>query len=967
MAGPTQGQVYDGYRFMGGDPADQSNWQQVAPIDVSAEWGAGARQLPNGTIERVGPRGGVTKVGDAAADGETVAKLTEGQGKAMLYGSMMSGAEKDYQQARREGYDPAGLRNQLANAAGVIPFDGDFFGRLIRDDVSDRGRQAELRWAEGNLRQLTGAAATTPEIERVAAINFDRGNDQLAEQRYRTRADTFRGTTYAAGPGASALGDYPGMPGDPGGLSENGVPSYPGIAKLTEGVREIPLPEGGYGSPDPSPGASPDQPFDFVGASREDTIAAIQRGGWFRQGPDGEPYQLPPSAPEFGAPQQGDERVGDGVYSRPQESPDDIVAARRRASGLAGQIGAVDRGAGRKLDAAARGFADTVTFGLADEIAAGLNTVLPADRGSRAGWTNGFAGAYRHNLDMQRGIDRADEKDVPVSRGVGQVAGSFAAPGAIGAGKFVASAPKLRYAMTRGAAVGAGYGAAYGAGNAEGGIIERGEGAAKGLMTGGITGAALPPLARGVGMIASPITRPVGNFIGETLQRFRGSPMTGVDRAARDLTQGVSLDDMEAQVANMRRFGAEPTIADAGGSVVQSRARVAATRQTPGRVAAENFATGRRGEVQDFTQGLARRVSPVEATPAQLDEALQAHQRSASKPAFDAVRGERVQLDPSSVMALRGEEGRSAIRQAARLFGSSVDEQERNVAAELNQLADTLLDQPNTEISVGAADLLSRYLGKAGGADANAQRVFGAAGRAVRQNARDQVPAYGEALDGYAQRARLGDAVEIGERFVGNKGHPADFVQAVEGMDPAQRQIAAAAGRAGLERAAGTGRGAPGVLDSIATDRNMQRKATALLGHEGADELRQGAGVGRQLMMTGHNVNPRAGSNTFLNSQDGEAQKAGNIVGNIVTGRFGEAIGGAIDLLKSRGMSDQQAETLINLATDPSRTDEVLSILRQRGFSQQESLRLVERMVPQLSGVAGAAQAPQQPRIRMAG
>lgn len=948
MAGPTEGQVYDGYRFMGGDPADQSNWQQVAPIDVSAEWGAGARQLPNGTIERVGPRGGVTKVGDASADGETVAKLTEGQGKAMLYGSMMSGAEKDYQQARSEGYNPAGIRNQIANAAGVIPFDGDFFGRLIRDDVSDRGRQAELRWAEGNLRQLTGAAATTPEIERVAAINFDRGNDQLAEQRYRTRADTFRGTTYAAGPGGAVLGEYPGMPGDPGPRSENGLPSYPGIAKLTEGVRETPLPEGGYGAPDPTLGASPDQPFDFVGASREDTIAAIQRGGWFRQGPDGEPYQLPPSAPEF-AREEGDQRVSDGVYVRPQGAED--AAKRYQSKGDMAQRG----------DSFILNAADTLSFGLADEAVAGIDAAL--GRGSG----DSFGDRYQSLVGANRDWKDAATKDHPVSGGAGMVAGAVAAPGGIAAGKFVASAPKLGYAMTRGGAVGAGYGAAYGAGNAEGGLAERGQGAASGLMTGAVTGAALPPLARGIGMVASPVTRPAGNFIGETLQRFRGSPMTGVDRAARDLTQGVSLDDMEAQVANMRRFGAEPTIADAGGSVVQSRTRVAATRQTPGRQAAENFATGRRGEVQDFTQGLAQRVSPIEATPAQLDVALKAHQRAASKPAFDAVRSERVQLDPSSVMALRGEEGRSAIRQAARLFGSSVDEQERNVAAELNQLADTLLDQPNTEITVGAADLLSRYLGKAGGTDANAQRVFGAAGRAVRQNARVQVPAYGDALDGYAQRARLGDAVEIGDRFAGNRGHPADFVQAVEGMDPAQRKIAAAAGRAGLERAAGTGRGAPGVLDSIATDRNMQRKATALLGQEGADELRQGAVVGRQLMMTGHNVNPRAGSNTFLNSQDGEAQKAGNIVGNVLTGRFGEAIGGAIDLLKSRGMSDEQAETLIRLATDPSRTDEVLSILRQRGFGQQESLRLVERMVPQLSGAAGAAQAPQQPRIRMAG
>lgn len=913
MGAPAVGTVVGGYRFDGGNHRDKSNWTQVEAVDVSREHGPGAQRLPSGQVIRIGVKGGVTDI-KTASDGGAAPDIKEFQANAAARATLMDQGANDYAAARAAGYNPTSFWNGLARSAEGLPIVGVPLSNVMRTDVADKGRAAELQFVDGALRTTSGANAPEPEMVRAdrsyflapgEADSVETGKAQLRD-RFRNQAVRIAGEAYIAPPGSAG--------------------------------------EAG----DPTPGASPDQPFDFVGASREDTIAAIQRGGWFRQGPDGEPYQLPPSAPEFGR-EEGDQRVSDGVYVRPQVAED--AAKRYQSKGDMAQRG----------DSFILNAADAISFGLADEAVAGIDAAL--GRGSG----DSFGDRYRSLVGANRDWKDAATKDHPVSGGAGMVAGAVAAPGGIAAGKFVASAPKLGYAMTRGGAVGAGYGAAYGAGNAEGGLAERGQGAASGLMTGGVTGAALPPLARGVGMVASPITRPAGNFIGETLQRFRGSPMTGVDRAARDLTQGVSLDDMEAQVANMRRFGAEPTIADAGGSVVQSRTRVAATRQTPGRQAAENFATGRRGEVQDFTQGLAQRVSPIEATPAQLDEALTAYQRGASRPAFDAVRGERVQLDPSSVMALRGEEGRSAIRQAARLFGSSVDEQERNVAAELNQLADTLLDQPNTEISVGAADLLSRYLGKAGGADANAQRVFGAAGRAVRQNARDQVPAYGDALEGYAQRARLGDAVEIGDRFAGNKGHPADFVQAVESMDPAQRQIAAAAGRAGLERAAGTGRGAPGVLDSLATDRNMQRKATALLGQEGADELRQGAGVGRQLMMTGHNVNPRAGSNTFLNSQDGEAQKAGNIVGNVLTGRFGEAIGGAIDLLKSRGMSDQQAETLISLATDPSRTDEVLSILRQRGFGQQESLRLVERMVPQISGAAGAAQAPQQPRIRMAG
>jgi len=949
MGAPAVGTVVGGYRFDGGNHRDKSNWTQVEAVDVSREHGPGAQRLPSGQVIRIGVKGGVTDI-KTASDGGAAPDIKEFQANAAARATLMDQGANDYAAARAAGYNPTSFWNGLARSAEGLPIVGVPLSNVMRTDVADKGRAAELQFVDGALRTTSGANAPEPEMVRAdrsyflapgEADSVETGKAQLRD-RFRNQAVRIAGEAYIAPPGSA------GEAGDPGPLSENGLPSYLGIAKLTEGVRETPLPEGGYGAPDPTPGASPDQPFDFVGASREDTIAAIQRGGWFRQGPDGEPYQLPPSAPEF-AREEGDQRVSDGVYVRPQGAED--AAKRYQSKGDTAQRG----------DSFILNAADTLSFGLADEAVAGIDAAL--GRGSG----DSFGDRYQSLVGTNRDWKDAATKDHPVSGGAGMVAGAVAAPGGIAAGKFVASAPKLGYAMTRGGAVGAGYGAAYGAGNAEGGLAERGQGALSGLMTGGVTGAALPPLARGVSMVASPITRPVGNFVGETLQRFRGSPMTGVDRAARDLTQGVSLDDMEAQVANMRRFGAEPTIADAGGSVVQSRTRVAATRQTPGRQAAENFATGRRGEVQDFTQGLAQRVSPIEATPAQLDVALKAHQRAASQPAFDAVRGERVQLDPSSVMALRGEEGRSAIRQAARLFGSSVDEQERNVAAELNQLADTLLDQPNTEISVGAADLLSRYLNKAGGADANAQRVFGEAGRAVRQNARDQVSGYGDALDGYAQRARLGKSVSIGDHFVGNKGHPADFVQAVEGMDPAQRKIAAAAGRAGLERAAGTGRGAPGVLDSIATDRNMQRKASALLGKEGADELRQGAEVGRQLMMTGHNVNPRAGSNTFLNSQDGEAQKAGNIAGNVLTGRFGEAIGGAIDLLKSRGMSDQQAETLISLATDPSRTDEVLSILRQRGFGEQESLRLVERMVPQLSGAAGAAQAPQQPRIRMAG
>lgn len=68
MTGPQIGQVYDGYRFKGGNPNDQGSWEPAGPIDVSSEWGSGAKRLPNGDIVREGPRGGFNVLQRGATD-----------------------------------------------------------------------------------------------------------------------------------------------------------------------------------------------------------------------------------------------------------------------------------------------------------------------------------------------------------------------------------------------------------------------------------------------------------------------------------------------------------------------------------------------------------------------------------------------------------------------------------------------------------------------------------------------------------------------------------------------------------------------------------------------------------------------------------------------------------------------------------------------------------------------------------
>ena len=60
MPAPQVGEVVDGYEFLGGNPNDQNSW---------AEWGPGTRSLPDGSIVKDGPRGGMTVLRQGAKAG----------------------------------------------------------------------------------------------------------------------------------------------------------------------------------------------------------------------------------------------------------------------------------------------------------------------------------------------------------------------------------------------------------------------------------------------------------------------------------------------------------------------------------------------------------------------------------------------------------------------------------------------------------------------------------------------------------------------------------------------------------------------------------------------------------------------------------------------------------------------------------------------------------------------------------
>lgn len=131
--------------------------------------------------------------------------VKEFQAKAGAQSVLMDQALTDYQRAQQQGYNPASPRNALAMGLESWPLVGSFAADVVRDDVSEQGRGAELAYTEGALRALTGAAATDPETKRTARNMFRQpgesaaveANKEATRQRFAASVQRTAGPAYA--------------------------------------------------------------------------------------------------------------------------------------------------------------------------------------------------------------------------------------------------------------------------------------------------------------------------------------------------------------------------------------------------------------------------------------------------------------------------------------------------------------------------------------------------------------------------------------------------------------------------------------------------------------------------------------------------------------------------------------------------------------------------------------------------
>jgi hypothetical protein len=196
MPAPRKGEIIDGYEFLGGDPNDQRSWQ---------EWGKGVRKLPDGSVVREGPKGGLTVLRKAGADEEGGGEpLREFEINAAARATLMDEGLREYERAKADGYDPSSLKNVVARSAEGVWGVGPMVADVIRDNPSERARAAELQFVDGALRTTSGANAPEPEVIRANRAYFRQpgesagveANKALLRDRFRTTSIKAAGRAY---------------------------------------------------------------------------------------------------------------------------------------------------------------------------------------------------------------------------------------------------------------------------------------------------------------------------------------------------------------------------------------------------------------------------------------------------------------------------------------------------------------------------------------------------------------------------------------------------------------------------------------------------------------------------------------------------------------------------------------------------------------------------------------------------
>jgi hypothetical protein len=452
-----------------------------------------------------------------------------------------------------------------------------------------------------------------------------------------------------------------------------------------------------------------------------------------------------------------------------------------------------DRGA---VEAGARGVAQGLTANFGDEIrglveASGANPDDPASlvkliSGALKYWT-GDADAkkrYEETVKREREINKAAEEQHPIASTVGNIAGAVALP--IGAAGQAATLPGR---MAAGAGVGAALGGAAGVGEGVGAAdsLSRGAvGTAVGGALGGVAPAAIEGVVRGARAAANPIAN--------TIRGIRNPDDEAARRVATSLQRDMQADPAAAsrltpaEFAASAQSGGPATIMDIGGETTRALARSAANTSPEGRAAMGRAINDRFEGQTGRVTGWLRNTFHYPDAEAQ-STAIEHVAKTVNKPAYAKAYAQGragvwdAELSELSQAPVVKDAVSAALKQA----------QNKSASGPLNQA--TLARWSNGgKPTLEFWDLVKRQIDQEINVAKKAGRredvgTLTEVKNTIVKKLDDAVPSYAQARAGAAHFFGADNALEAGQKFVGNSMSASEARRLISKMSPQERQL----------------------------------------------------------------------------------------------------------------------------------------------------------------------------------
>ena len=653
------------------------------------------------------------------------------------------------------------------------------------------------------------------------------------------------------------------------------------------------------------------------------------------------------------------------------------------------------------MGAVGSGFKSGVTFGFDDELQAATGT-LGNMIGTMVGANESTASAreiFQQMLKERRDVKDAAFDQHPIAYGAGALPGMVLTAPAVG-GRVAQGGSAIRNTLNL-AGAGARGGAVSGAGNNEGDLGDLVGNTAEGAAWGGV---------------AAPLAQPVVNMLGAGAGAIRNAlrPRTAAADSGLDvLSRQTDLDPaaMRAAADEMQAAGVDPRLVDVVDESGRAVIRSAGSRMTPARQELTEHAntvyTNAQGRIANQARRISDRPGTARGALRQIEE-----EQAAMGPRFDAVRDEPVTLTPELIQAFTTAEGRSVLRTIGRYMGPAERQQLDDFIASVGRANrdpdeairrqfpgdwDALPDQvkasiraqmgvqeePVAPLTVDIADKFARVITKRAQDNPALMRVARQYAETVRGAARQQHPAYDEALEQFAARGRVGDAAGGTGRYEDTNFLLTPQDEFAANIAPANREAAALLDDAGnptlSEADAIAMRARDAVVDAATSGRGARATATArqlsegdaqrarnaaLLGPEEAARLEAGMAAEARRVDNTRFIDPRTGSQTQSRAQD--AGEAGmDIAANIASGGKWAAVRAATQFIRMAGVRGVDVERLVRDSIDPARTRAAIDFLEQRGMERERARSLMRSISSTLGGRLGGAQSydkPDQPR-----